>query len=292
LEITNDAEHIVELLGIADPLTPHPLNSRLLVSRIRLSALAAEGNAVITVAAGQDTSTATIRVDPEIPLPPPPPDVLEFSHERYSVRARRRRSIEIAAPLDLVAGHGTEVSISYEGDPGLRLLTESCRLRLDDALGWYRGRVSIYGDTPGATGSLAANLGDQIASARLSVAEPTDPGGLDLKFEWQDTRQGPLRASLIPDPDGLKLVIFGRHPAISHLLGRWDDESDRFEHDDSPEVGLVLSEIIASEMAHHVLERDLARPGRQFDSGTYAAQFRRRVDRYLLIGQRLLARED
>jgi hypothetical protein len=121
------------------------------------------------------------------------------------------------------------------------------------------------------------------------VVEPTDPGGLDLRFEWKDTKQGALRASLVPEPEGLKLVIFGRHPAVAPLLGRWDDDTERFEHDESSEVGLVLSEIIATEMAHHILERDFARPGRQFDAGTYAAQYRRRLDRYLVVAQRLLS---
>ena len=87
-----------------------------------------------------------------------------------------------------------------------------------------------------------------------------DPGGLDLKFEWKDSRQGPLRASLVPEPEGLKLVIFGRHPAFASLLGRWEEDKQRFERDDSKEVGLVLSEIIAAEIAHYILEREFARP--------------------------------
>ena len=51
-----------------------------------------------------------------------------------------------------------------------------------------------------------------------------------------------------------------------------------------------LSEIVASELAHHILERDFARPGRsQFDAGTYAANYRRRLDRYLGVAQRLMS---
>jgi hypothetical protein len=163
-------------------------------------------------------------------------------------------------------------------------------MQLDENLGWYKGRVSIRGELAGATGVVTATLGTERARAHFSVVEPTDPGGLDLRFEWQDTKQGPLRASLVPEPEGMKLVIFGGHPGIAPILGRWNDETERFEHDDSHEVGLVLSEIIATEIAHYILERDFARPGRLFDSGTYAAQYRRRLERYLVVAQRLLVR--
>ncbi len=291
LSVGNDAPRLVEVLGDPDPFEQHPDNAELLVSRLRLLATA-EGTAVITIGAGEDSTSATIRVDRLAPPPPPAPEGLEFSHERYRVRALRRRSIEIAAPLDLVVANGSEVHVTYQGDPGITLLTNSSRLRLDENLGWHRGRISVHGDLAGSEGAICASLGDETAHARLSVVQPTDPGGLDLKFEWQDTRQGPLRASLVPDAEGLRLVIFGRHPGIVGLLGRWDEETRRFENDASREVGLVLSEIIATEIAHHILERDFARPGRQFDAGTYAAQYRRRLDRYLIVAQRLLSRHE
>jgi hypothetical protein len=292
-DVRNDAPHVVELLGEPDALAPHPYNVRLLISRIRLSALETEGSAVLNVSAGAHATSATVRVDAQTPPPLPAPETLEFSHESYSVRALRRRSFEIAAPLDLVTAHGDEVHVVLEGDPGITLLTEQCRLRLDDNLGWYRGRISVHGGPAGSMGSLTAALGDAEATARLTVVEPTDPGGLDLRFEWQDSKQGALRASLVPEPEGLKLVIFGRHPAIAGLLGRWDDDVERFQNDDSAEVGLVLSEIVASELAHHILERDFARPGRsQLDAGTYAANYRRRLDRYLAVAQRLMSLRD
>jgi hypothetical protein len=292
-DVRSDAPHVIELIGEPDELAPHPQNSNLLVSRIRLSALGVEGSAVLNVSAGGHAASATVRVDGQTPPPPPAPETLEFSHETYSVRAMRRRSFDISAPLDLVTGHGDEIEVVLEGDPGIALLTETCRLRLDENLGWYRGRVSVHGGPAGSAGSLTATLGDAETSARLNIVEPTDPGGLDLRFEWQDSKQGALRASLVPEPEGLKLVIFGRHPAIAGLLGKWDDEVDRFENDESAEVGLVLSEIVASELAHHILERDFARPGRsQFDAGTYAANYRRRLDRYLGVAQRLMSLRD
>jgi hypothetical protein len=291
VEIRNDGPKVVEILGDTDPFEAHPDNPDLLVSRLRLLA-SAEGTAVVIVTAADDAASATIRVDALTPPPPLPPENLEFSHERYRIRPLRRRSIELASPLDLVVRQGSEATVTYHGDPGVTLLTSSCRLRLDENLGWYRGRVSVHGDLTGSEGTLSAELGDEAASARVSVVQPTDPGGLDLKFDWQDTRVGPLRASLVPDAEGLRLVIFGRHPAIAGLLGRWDEEARRFENDGSQEVGLVLSEIIATEISHHILERDFARPGRGFDAGTYAAQYRHRLDRYLVAAQRLLSRSD
>lgn len=293
VDVRNDATDVIELLGELDELAPHPQDASLLVSRIRISALDVEGSAVLNVSTGGHAASATVRVDAQTPPPPQAPETLEFSHEVYSVRAMRRRSFDISAPLDLVTADGDQVSVVLAGGPGVSLLTEACRLRLDDNLGWYRGRVSVHGGPAGATGSLTATLGDAEARARLNVVEPTDPGGLDLRFEWQDSKQGALRASLVPEPEGLKLVIFGRHPAIVGLLGRWDDETERFENDESAEVGLVLSEIVASELAHHILERDFARPGRsQFDAGTYAANYRRRLDRYLGVAQRLMSLRD
>jgi hypothetical protein len=204
------------------------------------------------------------------------------------LRPQRKRSVELLAPLDLLGSSDARATVDYQGDPGIDLLTSSCLLRLDETLGWYRGRVSLLGEEVGSSGEVNAILNGHTATAQFTVVEPSDSKGLDLEIKWEDRKQGTWRAALTQEPAGLKLVIFGRHPVIEHLLGSWDESEEKYDHDDSPEVGLVLSEIVATEMAHHVLEREFSRPGREFDAAAYAAGYRRRIDRYLQVAQRLL----
>ncbi len=288
LTASSDAPAIVSLDSDPDTPQPHPDDPELLVSRIRVTSGTSDGNAVVRVTAGTKEDACTVTVDSESSPPPPPPEGLEFSHSHYNLRPGRRRSVEIWAPLDLVIGSGTEVQIKIDGDPTIQLVTETCELRLDSERGWYSGRVQLIGDVVGASAELTAVLGEHLAHSHLEVLDPTDPHGLDLQIRWADSMYKPYRASLEQGPSGLVLTVYGRHPAIYPLLGSYDEDQKRFENEETPEVSLVLAEIMATEITHHLLEREFTRPGEQFDVYRYPPRYRSRIGKYLALAQKML----
>ena len=292
LTASSDAPAIVSLDSDPDTPEPHPDDPELLVSRIRVTSGTSDGNAVVRVTAGTKEDACTVTVDRESPPPPPPPEGLEFSHSHYNLRPGRRRSVEIWAPLDLVIGAGAEVQIKIDGDPTIQLVTETCELHLDSARGWYSGRVQLIGDVVGASAELTAVLGEHQAHSHLEVLDPTDPHGLDLQIRWADSAYKPYRASLEQGPSGLVLTIYGRHPAIYPLLGSYDEDHKRYENEKTSEVSLVLAEIMATEITHHLLEREFARPGERFDASRYPPRYRSRIGKYLDIAQKMLTAAD
>jgi hypothetical protein len=293
LTASSDAKAIVSCdSSHPDTPEPHPDDPELLVSRIRVTSGTSDGNAVVRVTAGTKEDTCTVTVDRESPPPPPPPEGLEFSHSHYNLRPGRRRSVEIWAPLDLVIGAGTEVQVKIDGDPTIQLLAETCELHLDSARGWYSGRVQLIGDVVGVSAELTAVIGEHQAQSHLEVLDPTDPHGLDFQIRWEDNTHSPYRASLEQGPSGLVLTIYGRHPAIYPLLGSYDEDRKRFENEKTPEVSLVLAEIMATEITHHLLEREFARPGERFDASRYPPRYRSRIGKYLDIAQKYLTAAD
>ena len=287
LTAVSDATTIVALDGKPDPLEPHTENPQVMVSRVRVTAGSVDGNALIRLKTGDEENACLVTVDSEVPLPDPQPEDLEFTLSRISMRIGRPRRVEIRAPLDLVTGEGTEVTVGLDGDRTIKLLTETCRLRLTQD-GWYSGRIRLVGDAVGATGQLTAELGDRQATIPVVIVDPKDPEGLDLKIEWLDRRVGDFRASLEPNPNGHLLKIYGRHKAIAPLLGSWDNERQAFRNVETREVSLVLAEILATEMTHYLIEREFNRPSEQFDAPSYAAKYRKRLGKYLGLAQRML----
>jgi hypothetical protein len=144
----------------------------------------------------------------------------------------------------------------------------------------------------GASAELTAVLGEHQARSHLEVLDPTDPHGLDLQIRWADSAYKPYRASLEQGPSGLVLTIYGRHPAIYHLLGSFDEDRKRFENEKTPEVSLVLAEIMATEITHYLLEREFGLSGERFDVSRYPPRYRSRIGKYLNIAQKMLTAAD
>ncbi len=295
LNAITDTPTIVSIDGEPDPPEPHPDNPEVLVSRVRVLAAPTEGNAIIRVSAGSTHDSCTVTVDSTVQPPPPPPEDLEFSHSHYNLRLGRRRSIEVRAPLDLVVALGAKLQLSLDGDPTIKVLTETCDLRLDPGNGWYVGRIPLVGDEVGASGELVAILGAHNANAHVQVLDPTDPHGLDLQIKWSDSSPKlflPHRASLEQGPSGLVLTIYGQHPTIYPLLGAYDEDRRAFQYSQTLEVSLVLAEIMATELVHYLLEREFARPGQWIDASRYSSRYRSRLGRYLGKAQQMLSSAD
>jgi len=288
LEGTSDQPATVSTNGQCDDPATAPADDGLVISRLRVTAGGDEGSAVIRVRAGTHEAACVVTVTNEAPPEPPPPDGLQFSHDRYNLRLGRRRKIQIRAPLDLVAEAGQRVIVSLDGDPKISLLTKTLELRLDPVNGCYVGDIEVLGEEVGASGTVTAVLGDHRAISTLSCVDPKDERGLELRIHWSHQPQKSYRASLEQGPSGHVLTIFGRHPAIEDLLGKWDESERSYANDGTDEVKVVLSEIIAAEMTHYLVEREFNQPGQQFDPAAYAAKYRRRLNKYVAMAQKML----
>mgnify|MGYP001260038204 CR=1 FL=1 len=287
LEISSDAPSVVSIEGNYDIPNPHQQNPNILVSRFQIQAGPSEGNAVITVKSGSEIGKCVVNVSiTEVPQDEPPNE-LEFKYPKLSLRAGRSRKIEIRAPLDLVIGSSPEVLVQIDGDQSFELMSNVCNLRLVKG-GWYSGLVTLISDKVNAKGQLIAKLESHSATCEVETVPLSDSKGLDFQINWEDSSIGDRRASLTESHMGYELKIFGKHEAMSHLLGGYDEISSEFEKADSREVSLVLAEILASEITHFLLEREFNHQSATMDAAAYASKYQKRLSKYLVITQRML----
>lgn len=291
LEPISDVPAIVRVDGGADEPKIHPHDQELFVSRIRIKSGLKEGNAQIEIRAGDFRHTCKVTVDGTSPPPPPPPQDFEFERDACSIGPGKKRWIVLRAPLDLVLKQGDKVQITAKGDQTITLLSKTVTLELDPQLGWCVGRVQVVGTEAGAECKLTAALKENKAFCKLKIVKPTDPHGLDFELKWAEG-DGKQRGVLVPDGGKYVLTIYGRHKAIQPLLGKYDQKKEDYENSNAPEVSQMMAEVIASEVTHFIVERDMNRPGQDVDPARYAVLYRKRLNRYLMLAQQMLAIED
>jgi hypothetical protein len=94
------------------------------------------------------------------------------------------------------------------------------------------------------------------------------------------------------DHGALHLKVYALHVSFGGLFGRYDEQRSKFSSEDSPAARAVLAEVIASELASHLTERDHARRPDQLNDAPRV--FRRKNEiqnRFLAIAHRALQPE-
>jgi hypothetical protein len=216
-----------------------------------------EGESTVEARVGGVTAEGTVIVvdRPDKPLPEPP-TTLEFEHAKASVAPQRARNLLLRAPLEsgvfdveiaaigVPVGHPTLVQMHPEKDGR-----------------WLQSVVRVEARKATGEVEMIAAVSDGLkASCKVTVKEPTAGGGPDIDFELVD-RDGLERASLMPEAGGLlKVTVYGRHPAVRPVVGKHKEKpTPRFDHEDSPQGRVLLSEILSSELAQYFITREYVR---------------------------------
>jgi hypothetical protein len=257
ISLTVEPTGIVQLPSDPVRLGPHRDREDALSAQVRVEALEVD-ECLIEAAVNGRSEVAEVRVvepeEPEITIP----ERMEFERERVKVGLGKKRTIELRAPTELVAEHGSLVELRST-DAGLVLRRSNTELEHDPDLGYSVAKVSIEGRALGARGKIEARLGPELAEISAQVAE-RDDGVPELRIEFSDERPTAFRAYFDPpDPrdDGSQtLKILVRHEAIKSVLG--EDLSGA----DDPRWKILLAEIVTEAMVRRLMAKRYPVPQR------------------------------
>jgi hypothetical protein len=285
VSLTVEPSGVVELGSDPVRLGTHRDREDALSAQVRVQALEVD-ECLIEAAVNGRSEVADVHVvepeEPEIVVP----EALEFERERVKVGLGKRRTIDLRAPSELVAEHGTVVELRST-DAGIVLRRSNTELEHDPELGFDVGKVRIEGRALGARGKIEARLGPEVAELAVNVAE-RDDGVPDLRIEFSDERPTAFRAYFDPPnprEDGSQtLKILVRHEAIEPVLG--EDLSG--EHD--PGWKVLLAEIVTEAMVRRLMAKRYPVPQRieaaqlYRDDADWTSRLLPRIQRIVLRG--------
>jgi hypothetical protein len=228
----------------------------------------AVGSGVLSVLAANDMQTAEFEVRAARPAPPPAPTRLEFEHELYSVKLGKARKLRLLAPESVVFEHGDRVEISIKGTAIFR---RGGDLRLEpNNDGVFECPVILEAREQTGAVSIVASVGSTQAKTVAQVSSSREDGFI-FHFSLEDEARGFRRAEV----EGNRVMIMGKHPSVSKLLG----PSPTFPHQDEPIGRAAIAEIIASEVTRKVIEAKYK--NREMDAATLYFEHQQLLSKYL-----------
>jgi hypothetical protein len=279
VSVEADPEGVVELVdGPVLPLVPHRKRLDLLTAQIRVRPLLPDGQTLLTVSCGADTSVAIVETRPQpevVEVPVVPPDDLQFQRDSYRLTWKKRKRISILAPVATIASEGTQLRVT-SSEAGIVVYGGIETMQLDDELEYYIGQVEVEARTLGSKGTLRAELGSRVVTC--SAVATKDDDGPNLRIEYADEDAGSSRAVVKTNEGRRVMRIMGRHPAISRYLGPGPD----FPHQGRPLTKAIVAEILAAEATRMVMERKYPLGGSDdLDAAAMYAEHMRYMKRYL-----------
>lgn len=259
------------------------------VSHVYVSAGQEEGTGVIRISQGDKVVRATIIVASPSEVREESPESLEIAPTSVKVAPGRAKSLAVRAPIEMV---GLRVAIGYDGCQ-LKLIPTSVTLSPHPEGRWAQAPLRIEAGLERGNGKLTCTLdGFNDAVADVSVDEAAGRGGLGLSFEVSGHKSPGKRVRTLPEDGSLKVVVFAHHPSYGSIFGPYSDSKAKFENEDSPAARAVLAEVIASELAAHLTERDYAkRPDQLNDAARIFGRQAEFEARFLAIAHNALQAE-
>lgn len=235
------------------------------------------GSAEILVRHGENAETARIVCEPLSEFEPEVPLLLQWDRERYRLAPGRSRNLVLLAPAEYA---GQKISIGV-GDPLVDIEESTVDLKWTKAMSHLFAKVRVAAGTVEGSTFISANLEGETVEASVEVREVDESSGPEIKFRFDSTDPNPLtRSAIIPEENLLTVWIFANHSVLKPLLGKHVGEG--FEGDDSPAFKSALSEIIATEIAGYVLQREQEiHPHRNRDAASLFAAQKKLVIRFL-----------
>jgi hypothetical protein len=211
-----------------------------------------EGTATIRVRVGDFVARAEIIVLEESEDVLAPPDTLEFEHPSVHVAPSRKRRLILRAPLDFV---GSRAVFTVDG-VGTLTPHDEVFLVADPTGHWATATLRYSAsDQPGQT-IVTAYLDDMDATCSIDVKETASPPGPDYDFELGGWKDPDHRAALTLQDGRLLIKVYGLHPSFAGVFGPYNDAEKKFQAEDGPAARAVLAEVIGSELAGYLVERD------------------------------------
>lgn len=275
------------------PLTafqPHSTFEGVLIGNFVIDAIDL-GRSVVTVHdnAAPLSASATVRVSDAPDAEPEEPTELRWSNSTMSVSAGKTRSITLEAPIGLAPTGTLTCRISVDGR-GIELLDDRIELS-QNSHGWLSGKCRITGVELGSSTPISATSGVDEADGSVRVTRPSGLDGLGLQIEVLDQAIGDFRASMREEDGAHVITVYARHGGLDQLIGA-SKSNGSFEHEESREVRVAMTEIIGATIADFLVTREAQRyPAEYDDADAVLAQRNKVLTRYLVALQRLLVHD-
>lgn len=236
-----------------------------------------EGTVVVCVEVDGMKGYATVVVRQPSPADEAPPDHLEIVPSSIRISPRRTRHVLVRAPLAL---EGVDIGVSCDSD--LLSVPAHVTLRSEPSGRWVQARLSIQAGEKAGAAALHLWGAEQNATAAVSIEDGPIPGGLDTDVEVVGRKRPDRRSTLIPEAGVLKISVFANHSSFNGIFGKYSEEENKFIDEDSPAARATLAEVIASELAGFLTEREYDNKPEQLSDATLV--LRRRAE----FAQRML----
>jgi hypothetical protein len=256
VEVTlESAGDIIESVAAStEPWKQHP-RLEALQSSIYVTAGSTLGSANVRVSVGDEHALAEIVVANPSELDDEPPDALEFETPRVSIAPSRVRHLVLRAPIDMA---GVALALSVQG-AGSISPESSVTLTAHPSGRWASSVVRYRAEAQSGAAIVTASTGDGAVDCHVDIKESREPSGPDFAFELRAFKNPDRRATLILEAGRLKVEVFGLHQAFNGVFGAYRDAEEKFEREDQPDARAVLAEVIGSELAGYLVEREYAR---------------------------------
>jgi hypothetical protein len=288
VERAPDAEDLVAVVAQSSEFKSHPrLEAQTATFMVRAGL--SHGDTRLIVEAGGHSAPVNISVVPEAESPDEVVHELKFEKKSYRVAPKRARNVRLLAPAEW---EGESVRISHHMGPQLTLTDQyvfkaspdgaaaecSVRVQAEEQL----GTAKIQAESVGSTAMTTVVIHEQAARA-----------GLDLDIQLLDQSSKNRRAFTQMREGRMVVRVFGRHPTLRQVLGRYDDNKQRYSREDDPEARAVLAEVIGLELASFLVEREAAqRPQLGWDAARVISKQQERASRLISVAQRAMREEE
>lgn len=277
----------LDVVAITDPKA-HAVYPATSIATIRVEAKST-GDVTLVVAdrTTDHTASSNITIQEAIVEPDPPPETLEWKSQQMSVTVERTRSIRLRSPIDLAPTGRMDCQVSLDGD-ACELLDTTVVLELTDT-GWLEGACKVKGVIADQRCTIKAAGAGTEAVGVIRVGRPAGIGGLGTEIEILDEFHGSQRGRVESTDTGYLINVFGRHTALTELLGR-KKSSGSYQHEHERHVRIAICEAIASIIADWLLAHEAERYPYDFrDVDAMFVHRNKNVARYLRPLQQTLA---
>jgi len=250
IDIQCDPGGVVEVLdGLTIALAPHRTRPDLLSGQIHLRPLL-EDQTMLSVTSSSYSAVAVVEVRPEREIEEievQPVEYLQFERNNYRIAWTRKKAIRILAPLDDIANHGTEASIT-SSDSAIVVRTGRVTFLFDEELEQYVSEVTVEARKLASQATLTARLGGLEAICRIVVTKEEEGPSLAIKIV--DKAEGENRALVYQSDSQTTIEVMGFHPIMKRYRG-----SAPPYRNDLPTTRLLVAEIVAEQVVRMILER-------------------------------------
>lgn len=243
-----------------------------ITSNVFVTAGSNEGTATVRVRVGDHVARAEIVVLAASEDESAMPTTLEFEHPNIQLAPGRRRRLVLRAPLEFV---GSRAVFSIDGE-GRLAPDDGVHLVADPTGHWSTATLRYAAPEHPCAATVTAYLDDMGATCAIAVKEAASPPGPDYDFQLGGWKDPDHRAALTLQDGRLIIKVYGLHTSFAGIFGPYDDAAKKFLSEDDPAARAVLAEVIGSELAGYLVERDYVKNPQRLNDATRV--LRRRTD--------------